>query len=545
MLRVHPLPALLAAAVSYSACASAPKVPVTGIAVHFEGGPERSGDTLLVRPTPQEPQSVGDAFDEAYQIREQRGAKRAEPLFRMQIPLPRAEISSLGDETHDPRAAADPLWSLKQVRAATAWEAVRTATGRPAGEEASGIFIAHPDTGYLPHAEITTPIAPDLGYDYVDEDDDPTDELLDEDTLDNPTHGTGSGSAIVSPEGCQVANLSTCPTGPALGARLVPLRVGRSVVIMDTDRLSRAILDASGDDRSHVKTETGVMSISMGGLPSWKLWDAVKKAEARGYLIVAAAGNHVRTVVWPARFPSVVAVAATNVGCLPWSGSSAGPAVDVSAPGESVWRASLDDGGADTTGMSKGTTYATATVAGIAALWLARHAGEPDFERLRAEGRTSQVFHALLAQTAWKPGSTGAPVRCDPGVSWDSSRYGAGIADAAALLAAPLPEFAPPSMLVRQSVDELPLWSSLYPEETSPAQPIEDYRRLFGLEEEDDLEEVAIFEAEVLHHYATSEGVRSAIDAIVMDGDRSDAAFARIRAALLRRDLSTRLRNAL
>jgi hypothetical protein len=489
---------------------------------------------------------VGDAFDEAYEVRERRGAKRAEPLFRMQIPMsPATEMSSAGGDAHDPRAEADPLWSLKQVAALKAWEVIRNETGRPPGEEASGIFIAHPDTGYLPHAEISTPISPDLGYDYMDEDHDPTDELLDGETLDSPAHGTGSASAIASPEGCQVPNLSSCPTGPALGARLVPLRVGRSVVVLETDRLARAILDASGEDRSRVKTETAVMSISMGGLPSWTLWNAVKKAEARGYLIVAAAGNHVGTVVWPARFPSVVAVAATNVGCRPWSASSAGPAVDVSAPGESVWRASIAEGGGDSSSMSKGTTYATATVAGIAALWLVRHAGDPELERLRAEGRTARVFQALLARTAWKPGTGSPPVSCDAGVSWDLSRYGAGIVDSRALLEAPLAGFAPAMMLAPASIEELPLWSSLYPEETSPATTVEDYRRLFRLEESDELEDVAVFEAEILHHYATNEEVRAAIDAIVIDGERTDAAFERVRAALRRRDLSTRLRSTL
>jgi hypothetical protein len=42
-----------------------------------------------------------------------------------------------------------------------------------------------------------------------------------------------------------------------------------------------------------------------------------------------------------------------------------------------------------------------------------------------------------------------------------------------------------------------------------------------------------------------SEAVRSAIDAIVIDGDRSEEAFERVREALREQDLSTRLRNAL
>jgi len=533
--------AILSAALCLASACAARKFPYSGIALHYE---DRS-EALRSRAPGGEPAptSVGAAFDEAYELRERRGAKRAEPLF--QLAMPRSETRGRGEEEDDPRAAADPEWSLKQIAALEAWEKVRNETGRPFGEEARGIVIAHPDTGYLPHDEISSPISPDLGYDYMDADDDPTDPLLDDDRLDNPAHGTGSGSAVASPMGCQIAGQSRCPTGPALGARLVPLRVGRSVVILDTDLVSQAILDASGEDRSRVKSRTQVMSLSMGGLPSWTLWNAVKTAEARGYLIVAAAGNYVRTVVWPARFPSVIAVAATNVGCRPWSGSSAGPSVAVSAPGESVWRASLGDDGSYTAGMGKGTTFATATVAGVAALWLAHHAGSDEMDRLRERGEIASAFRALIEKTAWKPGAGPSPVPCDDGIVWDSSRYGAGILNAAALLDAPLDSISRPRMLSPTSLEELPLWSSLYPEETSPTIVIEDYRRLFRLRESDDLEEVAIFEAEILHHYAMNERVSSAIDAIAIDGDRSEEAFTRVREALLEQDLSTRLRAAL
>lgn len=526
-----------------SACATT-KVQFPGIALHFDT-PE------IVRisaraPGAEAPSSVGAAFDEAYELCERRGARRAEPLFQVALPRSRAaQTRGLGEDENDPRAAADPLWSLKQVSASKAWEAIRNETGLPPGEEASGIVIAQPDTGYLPHAEISSPISPELGYDYMDGDDDPTDELLDDEPLDNPAHGTGSASAIASPTGCQITGQARCPTGPALGARLVPLRVGRSVVILDTERLSRAILDASGEDRSRVKTGTQVMAISMGGLPSWTLWNAVKTAEARGYLMIAAAGNYVRTVVWPARFPSVIAVAATNVGCRPWTGSSAGPSVDVSAPGESVWRASLGEDGAYTAGMGTGTTFAAATVAGVAALWLAHHGGSDALSDLRARGEISNAFRALLEATAWKPGAGSSPVPCDAGIVWNSSRYGAGILDAAALLEAPLEGIARPRMLAPTSLQELPLWSSLYPEETSPTPAVDDYRRLFRLEESDDLEEVAIFEAEILHHYAMSEAVSAAFDALVIGGDRSEEAFTRVREALRDQDLSTRLRDAL
>ena len=96
------------------------------------------------------------------------------------------------------------------------------------------------------------------------------------------------------------------------------------------------------------------------------------------------------------------AVAAVNVGCRPWAHSSLGPAVDFSAPGESVWRAAIDDTShAFITGMGSGTTYATSTTAGVAALWVAYHAGETDFENLRQQGLLTSTFGQLVRKSSW------------------------------------------------------------------------------------------------------------------------------------------------
>jgi hypothetical protein len=501
--------------------------------------------------------SVGQAFEEAYRLRKETGALRAEPLFEVDVPStarpPEARGSLFDRAAADSRAEAEPLWSLEQVRAPEAWSALQANPGRPAGAEARGVFIAHPDTGYRPHPEIwdadpsKRPVWAEAGYDYVADDRDATDDLVDDQLLDNPGHGTGSGSAIVSPEGCQLPGALKCPTGIARGARLIPLRVHRSVVHFDTRQLSQAIADASSDDRSRVGAPSGLMSISMGGVPSWTLWRAVTNAEKRGYLIVAAAGNYVHTVVWPARFDSTIAVAATNVGCRPWAYTSAGPAVDVSAPGESVWRASLEGSGF-ATGMGSGTTYATATVAGVAALWMSRHAGTPAFAALREEGRVTEVFRQLLQQTAWKPGAvpSQAPpgVACDADASWNSGLLGAGIVDAAALIARPLPTGAPRGPApAAAGLADLPLFVSLYPEGASLDAPRADYRRLFGPGVT--LEAAAVFEAEVMHHYAMSREVAGAIDAAIAGVERSDAAFLRAREALRGQDLSDSLRAAL
>ena len=73
--------------------------------------------------------------------------------------------------------------------------------------------------------------------------------------------------------------------------------------------------------------------------PGFGTQRAIQRALDAGTIVLAAAGNEVGFVVFPAAFDEVIAVAASNIRDEPWSGSSHGPAVDITAPGESVWRA--------------------------------------------------------------------------------------------------------------------------------------------------------------------------------------------------------------
>ena len=526
-----------------------------------EVAPFRGDDSMVeVRPvasrSPQgESISIGEAFDEAYRLAAETGAKRAEPLFSWETPVASERdipgARGITSERHDPRAESNATWSLEHTRVPEAWAMIRAKKGASRGAEAAGIVIAHPDTGYLKHPEIWSsnpiPVWFEKGYDYYREDDDATDELLDASLLDNPAHGTGSSSAIISPAGCQLAGADKCPTGIAAGARLVPIRTGRSVVHFDTRRLTQAILDASpGAERTHVKTDTHVMSISMGGFPSWALWKAVSKAESRGYLIIAASGNYIGTVVWPARFESVIAVAATNIGCKPWPHTSAGPRIDFSAPGESVWRATIDDGKAFVTGMGSGTTYATANTAGIAALWFAYNIGDPTFEELRRKGQLVQAFRTVARDSAAQPlAAGGTKTGCDADAGWSSSLMGPGIIDAAALLLKPLPLVSTRALAAETRIEDLPLWSSLYSAATPLAVRIADYRHVFGAGANTPLEDIALFESELLHHYAINPELMRATDRVAVHGNRSADAFAQVRAALGRAELSTLLRERL
>ena len=134
--------------------------------------------TPAVRSGVRSVQSVGQSFETAYEIRDETGALRVEPLLEQALPqaqtAPHPDDPSTrggGGGPPDPRAEGDTVWSHKYIRVPEAWADLRATHGVPAGQEASGVVIAHPDTGYLEHPEIwlpetERPLWPEKGYDY-------------------------------------------------------------------------------------------------------------------------------------------------------------------------------------------------------------------------------------------------------------------------------------------------------------------------------------------------------------------------------------------
>ena len=232
-------------------------------------------------------------------------------------------------------------------------------------------------------------------------------------------------------------------TGVAPKAKLIPLRTSHGVFYPSgeaNERLAKAIKHA-------VDKGCKVISMSLGGFGSSKLRKAVEYANKNDVIMIAAVGNRLLGVLesehlWPARYPEVVGVCACNMKGNVWKGAFTGKEVDITAPGEDVWRAKtvkVDDAKRNYfVEPGSGTSYATAIVAGIAALWLAHHGGWNKLKaKYKQDGLLSAVFRYLLKTKgySWPTGKT-----------WNTKKHGVGIVDARKLLAAPLPSANDPKL---------------------------------------------------------------------------------------------------
>ena len=217
-------------------------------------------------------------------------------------------------------------------------------------------------------------------------------------------------------------------TGVAPEAEIVPLRVAKKRILIPVpvllesgmNRFRKAIYYAVD------KADCHVISISLGWLKNKGVHEAVKHAVGKNVIIVASAGNRVGFVVWPAAYPEVIAVAGCTSARRKWSGSSHGRAVSVTGPAQNVWKAA---DGEDRVVQSDGTSFATPSTAGIAALWLAFHGRNALITRYGGEFKLATVFRWVLERA------------CDPRPVDDlDGEFGKGIINACRTLTTPLPE---------------------------------------------------------------------------------------------------------
>ncbi len=264
-------------------------------------------------------------------------------------------IYSVFDAPDDPDYPKQ--WNLRSINVEAAWDETK-------GE---GITVAVIDTGIarVPDLEQTEFVK---GYDFVNNQDDATD--------DNG-HGTHVAGTIA-----QSTNNGLGVAGIAYQAKLMPLKVLSSSGGGTVADIADAIRFAADNGADVINMSLG------GGGDADVLREAIDYAYGKGVVIVAAAGNaNTNAAAYPARYPNVIAVSATNAsgGKAPYSNFGAG--VDISAPGgdtsgENEMGGILQNTIDPSTGESvfrafQGTSMAAPHVAAVAALVRASGVEDP------------------------------------------------------------------------------------------------------------------------------------------------------------------------
>ncbi len=205
-----------------------------------------------------------------------------------------------------------------------------------------GVRVAVLDSGISPHPDLP-PLKPGWAHDGGSVDD----------QCNHGTHVAGIIAAVPS-NGVGIA-------GIAWGAKLVPVRVLSGCTGTDVN-YGLGLLWAA--DRADI-ANSSLQYYNPGSF----MHNAVLYAAGQGLVMVAASGNWASTVAYPARWPEVIAVGATDHRDERPAFSNMGPEVDFCAPGDDVLSLSTGASGAPPRYMCmSGTSMASPHIAGAVAL---------------------------------------------------------------------------------------------------------------------------------------------------------------------------------
>jgi subtilisin family serine protease len=239
----------------------------------------------------------------------------------------------------------------------------------------SETIIAIVDSGInLSHPEFAGRLVP--GYDYINNDDDPTDD-----------HGHGTHVAGIAAAGINgFGTVGVCPE-----CRIMPVKVLNQRNGGTWGTVSKGILFA-------VDNGADVINLSLGAtITSTTLISSVQYAIDNGVVIVAAAGNMASSSpFYPAAVPGVIGVSGTDSQDQFWPVSNYGDYIDVSAPAVNIYSSYYDLVNTSGYAYMSGTSMASPFVTGLVGLVLSR----------RPELTVDEVTD-LLAKTAKDLGDPG------------------------------------------------------------------------------------------------------------------------------------------
>ncbi len=269
------------------------------------------------------------------------------------------------------RTPDDPVvgqqWALRNIQAFAAWDITTGST----------ITIAILDTGVsASHPDLKDRVLP--GYDFYNNR---------ADASDDEGHGTYS-AGVAAAKGDNGIGIA----GVCWSCQILPVKVLGSRGQGDDATIAEGIRWAADQGAR-------IISMSLAGTGDTQvLRDAVAYAHSRGAVMIAASGNgqaRGNRPSYPAAYPQVLAVSATDGADAVTGFSTTGDFVDLSAPGVGVWSTVWSTQG-DSYGASNGTSAACPYVAGAAALVLS----------IRPDLSADQVM-SVLTRSADDRGSPG------------------------------------------------------------------------------------------------------------------------------------------
>jgi hypothetical protein len=297
-----------------------------------------------------------------------------------------AAFCAFDDQNTEGRKATGPQvgWNFDDK-----YSQLRKARDR-VGDKMARILIAHLDTGFDPDHHITQPknLRLDWQRNFVDDGrprNDASDNIPPNAQLANHGHGTATLALLAGNklDGSSPGwNGYNDYIGGAPLAQVLPVRIADWVVRFSTGTLVQGLGYA-------IEKGAHVLSMSMGGLSSEALVDAVNLAYDKGLVMVTAAGNNYagvpmpKSVVYPARFRRVLAACGVMADGRPYADLDRGTMQGNYGPASKMETAL----GAYTPNVpwaqiecqkvvdmdGSGTSAATPQIAAAAALWLAEY----------------------------------------------------------------------------------------------------------------------------------------------------------------------------
>ncbi len=299
-------------------------------------------------------------------------------------------------------------WGLSKIKVPQAWDVTTGSSAITIAIVDSGIDATHPD--------LTNQVG--AGYDFVNDDADPAD--------DNG-HGTRM-AGIVAGEAFNGTGIA----GVAPLCRLLPVKVLNSTAQGSYSAIASGIIFAADQG-------VRVINLSLTGPASAAIMEsAVNYATARGVVVVAAAGNDGSSGPgYPAAYPNVVAVGASDaVDAIP-AFSNSGSWLALAAPGVEILTTNRISSSGFVYATTTGTSPATAFVSGAFALLFS---ARPEL--------SSASALAALTETARDLRSKG----WDPYAGWGRINVAAALTAVAPPGATPVPTPPPDRVAPRVSI---------------------------------------------------------------------------------------------